>query len=303
MFELEGDAGPAGDRLQAALHEELVARGLVGHGVASISELRLAMGCRGDDVACLARGGRAMGLRQMVVGRLDARKSAYVVTLRLVAVSDPTVTTEAVVPLDAAAVDDAAMDATAIDLADQLFPGTTRPAAHHEPVVAAAPFEPDVAPATAPERRLPAQRSLWVGFGTSLGVATVFAATAIGLQAALRTSTRDDLIAAVDASDDDANPDNDVSRGEPDLCAAARESPMNDGNVTNASVTKICNRADGLQRTSIVMASVAGVALVPTIVFAVLLAVKAKRRAPRRSALVPSLRLDRGATLMLSGRF
>jgi hypothetical protein len=301
LFALDGDREAAG-RLQVALHDELRGRSLTGAEIASITELRLAMGCKPGEIDCLARGGRAMGLDRMIVGAVAKTDAGYDVELTLVDAKAGEMLQEIHMPIATASLAADAIDATAVDLVDALFPGTNTP-----PVFTAAPME-SVAPADVQPPivthsvRDPRPRWMWVGFGASAGVTAVFAAATIGTAVHLKVGLRKDLLAAVDESGADGNPDNDISPGEVDFCAAARRSPQQDGNVTNAKVTRICNKADSLLVVRNTTLGFTVVGLASTVVFSILLAVNPKPRR-REMTLGPRFHYGGGASLVLGGRF
>jgi hypothetical protein len=175
-----------------------------------------------------------------------------------------------------------------------------------EPPVAAAPLEPATPTTTShvPPRPRPIPAWKIAGLATSATFAAVFFASALGTSLALRFTYRKKLLDAVDGSQTDANPNNDISRSAPNLCAAARATPPGEPNpnkVTNAAVTRICNEADGLKITSNAMWAMTGIGLAATTVFAVLLVV---RRADKQRRV--SLRIDGmpGRFMLgLAGRF
>jgi hypothetical protein len=305
MAEVQGDGGDVARDLQVAVHRELVVRDLVATDVVSISELRLAMACRRVDDACMAQGGRAMGLQQVVIVTLVRTGAGLRIDAGILDTKSGSRVVEARVPIVASALARGSVDATAAALVDQLFPGskptapTPAPAADVATEILAEPATPTDAPA---KGEIP--RWKWIGFGVSAGAMTVFAATLIGVQIRLRRGLRDDLLAAADDSLADDNPGNDVDRGAGDLCRNGRESPTGDGKVRNKAVTQVCNRADVYQSVGFTMMGLTAAGLASTIVFAILLAVPEQRRGkPRRVALVPGLRLTGGPTLTLSGRF
>src|SRR5262245_26901882 len=67
---LESDDGNAGEALTKALRKAFAKRGLAGGQEMSLSELRLTMGCSGDDPKCLAEGGKAIEVQRLVYGTL-----------------------------------------------------------------------------------------------------------------------------------------------------------------------------------------------------------------------------------------
>jgi hypothetical protein len=303
LFELDGEKVPAA-RLQAALHDELRERALAGADVASLTELRLAMGCKPGEIECLARGGRAMGLDHMIVGALAKADTGYAVELTLIDVAGGDMLQEIRMTVATTALAADAIDATAASLVDGLFPGTAPPVVFTPiPTTTTTTAAPVDSPPPSQERGSSRPRWMWVAFGTSLGITTLFAAVSIGTQIRLKLGLRNELLEAVDESQTDNNPDNDIARGESDYCQAARVSPTNDGNVTNASVTRVCNQADLMSRVSVATGAIAAVGLVATLAFGVVVALNPKPRRKRALTLVPRVDFDRGASLVLGGRF
>jgi len=302
LFELDGEKVPA-TRLQAALHDELRERALAGADVASLTELRLAMGCKPGEIECLARGGRAMGLDHMIVGALAKADTGYAVELTLIDVAGGDMLQEIRMTVAETALAADAIDATAASLVDGLFPGTAPPVVFTPIPTTTTTAAPVDSPPPSQERGSSRPRWMWVAFGTSLGITTLFAAASIGTQIRLKVGLRRELLEAVDASQDDTNPENDISRGAPDMCKVARASPNADGNVTNASVTRVCNKADTMYATSVATGAIAAVGLVATLAFAVVVALNPKPRRKPALTLVPRVDFDRGASLVLGGRF
>lgn len=307
MFHLDGAASDAATQLERALHRELIARDLTATEIASLSELRLTMGCEQLEVGCLGRGGRALGLGRMVVGEVTATGGDLSVHLVLVDVGDgkrkAQSLTETTDTIAAAELDATNIDATAARLVDGLFPGSAMVAA---PVVAPTisqplPAEPDDDDDARPT---PTRPPAWqrVGFGVSAGVAGVFGLVSIAMLVHVATRGRNQLLEAVDASTADESAANDIFRDAPDLCAAARFSPMDDGKVRNATVTRVCNRNEKTSEAALGTGVVALAGLAGTVVFGALL-IRWKVKHGRRVVVAPmhGPRSLVGATI--SGRF
>ena len=83
----------------------------------------------------------------------------------------------------------------------------------------------------------------------------------------------DDLIKAAEDSLTDNKPANDIPPdSDADLCVLARaEPPGEPGTVTNASVTKVCNKADALELTANVGWGLTAAFGAATVIFTVLL--------------------------------
>jgi hypothetical protein len=159
--------------------------------------------------------------------------------------------------------------------------------------VAVAPLEPTTTttadvPPLPDERAAPTRKYAWgrhrpiparkiAGLASTAGLTAVFLGAAIGSTVALQFTYRKKLLKAVDDSQTDSNPNNDIDRSEPNLCDAARDTPPGEPNpnkVTNAAVTRICNQADGLRITQNAMWAMTAVGLAATAVFTVLLFVR-----------------------------
>lgn len=309
LFRLDGAAAVAIAKLELALYRELVARHLTQSEIASLSELRLTMGCKQLETACLGRGGRALGLGRMVVGEMRGSGDALELYLQLIAVgagkTRPAVAFESTVALSPEDLDASNIDVTAARLLDGLFPGTAVVAA---PVVPA-PLEVaeplGTHPPDSPSKpRALAKAPRWqrIGLGVSASLAGVFLITAIATSVDLRTRRREDLLDAVDESLEDDSDANDISRDTDDLCAAARASPMGDGKVRNANVTRVCNTADGLYKVVIGSAITVGVTGAAALVFGAFM-IATKLRTPANVTWSPGVgpRSTWGASV--SGRF
>ncbi|HWB78891.1 MAG TPA: hypothetical protein VG755_28210 [Nannocystaceae bacterium] len=293
LLELEGDVPREAVRVSAAIGRALARRDLDDGRRASLAELRLAMGCDGDAPACLARGGKSLGSQRVLYGSVVREGQRYNVRLNLLDVASASVIRSSATPIEATALTGDSIDATADALVASLFPLSPEPAAS---TPAAAP-DP-VAPPTTPVADAPAKRSRALEWGreqppkrwkiamlaTSASLGLVFLGSAIGLTVANKVTLRRKLIEAVDASQTDSNPNNDIDRTEPDFCAAARETPPGEPNpqkVTNANVTQICNRGDGVSKASIGMWVATGIAVAATAAFTVLLFVRRADARPR----------------------
>jgi hypothetical protein len=180
------------------------------------------------------------------------------------------------------------IDATAADLATRLL--GPAPESDEPGPVAAGPTPADTEPEeAAPEEKKADGRIVWglhkpvprwkmIGLGVSGGLFVGSLATAIGTSLAIRKpngSVYKELIGAAEDSLNDDKPENDIDPDmSGDLCAAARVEPNPDdepGAVTNANVTKVCNKADALATTANVTWITTGVFGVATVAFTVLL--------------------------------
>ena len=297
LLELEGDVPREAVRVSAAIGRALARRELDDGRRASLAELRLAMGCEGDAPACLARGGKSLGSQRVLYGSVVREGQRYRVRLDLLDVASASVIRSSATPVEAAALTNTSIDATADALVASLFPRSPEPTTT-TPVAAAEPAPPPAAPVVdAPAERSrelvwgrerPPKRWKVAMLATSASLTGVFLGSAIGLTVARNVTLRKKLLAEVDASQTDSNPNNDIDRSEPNLCAAARETPPGEPNpkkVTNAQVTKVCNHADGVDKAALGMWVATGIGIAATAAFTVLLFVRradAKPRTARR---------------------
>jgi hypothetical protein len=288
LLGLESDDAAAGAALTKALRKAASRRGLSGGPEMSLVEMRLTMGCEGNAESCLTEGGKAIEVEQLVYGDLRKTGGSYKVQLYLLDVGKGSIASNTSMPLSAADLSPDKIDATATKIIQSLLPKETDdealPPTGGDPTPPE--VEPDPDPQPDPEPRdkkyewgleKPIPKWKKVGLGVTAGVGGGAMIAGIVMQVLISGKLRNDLLEAVDASVTDGNPDNDISRGEPDLCAAARVSPQNDGNVTNASVTRVCNKADGVQTGRTVAFVGGGVLLAAAIGFTVVLFVHKKK--------------------------
>jgi hypothetical protein len=159
----------------------------------------------------------------------------------------------------------------------------------------------------------PVPRWKLVGLGVSGGLFLGSLATAIGTSIVIRKpngSVYKELIASAEDSLSDNKPENDIDPDmSGDLCRAARVEPNPDtepGAVTNAEVTKICNKADALATTANITWITSGVFGVATIAFTVLLFAhkdKPAAAAMRRHKLQLGAAPLRGGGAVMGGAF
>jgi hypothetical protein len=333
LLGLESDDAAAGAALTKALRKAAAKRGLSGGPDMSLVEMRLTMGCEGNAEACLTEGGKAIEVEQLVYGDLRKTGGSYKVSLYLLDVGKGSIASNTTVPLSAADLSPDKIDATATKIIQSLLPKETDDEVLPPTGDDTTPpeVEPDPDPQPEPEPRdrkyewglqKPIPKWKKVGLGVTAGVGGAAMIAGIAMQVVLSTKLRKDLLDEVDASADDdgdgildvddmddpstpmfdeANENNTISRGEKDLCKAARVSPMNDGNVTNAKVTEVCNVASGVQagRTAAFVAG--GVLLAGAVVFTILLFVHKKKGGAAEAMHRRDLRI--GATPMPRGGF
>ena len=318
---LESEDGSAGDALTKALRKAFGKRGLGGGQEMSLSELRLTMGCSGDDPKCLAEGGKAIEVRRLVYGSLKKTGGGgYTLQLNMLEVSSAVVEKELARPLSASDLSKDKIDATATAIVQAMLPeeSDTDPVpdggvVDDQPRVD--PGDDGTGPAPKPKRDKkyvwgldkPVARWKKIGLGVSAGLFVVSLGTAIGLTIATRRTLRDKLVRKANESlldvytegpnEGDPYTINDVDPAvEDDICAKAREHPPEDtenpNSVRNKSVTEVCNVADGVEKGQ--FAAWAGTAVfgVSTIVFTVLLFVKKNDSAAAAAAWRRDLRMS-----------
>ena len=312
LLGLESDDAAAGAALTKALRKAAAKRGLGGGPDMSLVEMRLTMGCEGNSESCLTEGGKAIEVEQLVYGDLRKTGGSYKIQLFLLDVGAGSIASNTTVPLSAADLSPDKIDATATKIIQSLLPKETDDEGlppTDEPIPDE--VEPDPQPDSEPEPRdrkyewglhKPIPKWKKVGLGVTAGVGGAALIAGIVMQVLLETKLRNDLLDAVDASAMDNNPDNDISRGEDDLCAAARVSPQDDGNVTNASVTRVCNKADGVETGRTIAFVGGGVLMAAAITFTVLLFVH-KKKGNDGAAALQRRGLKIGATPLPGGGF
>ncbi|HWB76630.1 MAG TPA: hypothetical protein VG755_16810 [Nannocystaceae bacterium] len=288
---LESDDAAAGEALTKALRKAFAKRGMSSAQEMSLLELRLTMGCDDDSAKCLAEGGKAIDARRLVYGYLKkSGRGSYTLKMFMLDVGAATVDRDSTTPLSAADLSAGKIDATAQKIVAGLMPQET----DTEPLPETAPEvepEPEPEPEPKPDKPKPDKRYQWglerpvpawkkIGAGVSGGLLIAGLASGIGLTVALRVTLRKKLLEEVDKSQTDANPNNDIDRSEPNLCAAARATPPGEPNpkkVTNAKVTKVCNQADGVQKAQLAAWIGTGIFAVATATFVTLMFVHKKK--------------------------
>ncbi|HET6584299.1 MAG TPA: hypothetical protein VFG69_12640, partial [Nannocystaceae bacterium] len=324
---LESEDAAAGEALTKALRTAFQKRGLGGGQEMSLVELRLTMGCSGDDPKCLAEGGKAIEVRRLVYGSLKKTgKGGYMLQLNMLDVPGASLEKELGRPLSASDLSRDKIDATAAAIVQAMLPEED----DGEPVTDGGTLTDE--PTTGgdegdtPEPKPRNKKYVWgldkpvprwkaVGLGVSAGLFVVSLGTAIGLTVATRTTLRDKLVRTANESLHDVYPANDPRAGmnnpmndvdptvTPDICKEARSHPEDDtthpDSVKNKKVTEVCNVADGVERGQ--FAAWAGTAVfgVATIAFTVLLFVKKNDSAAAAAAWRHQLRM--GAAPSRSG--
>lgn len=337
---LDADAPAQGATLTRAMRRAFAARGLSGGEEVNLSELRLALGCKGTSPECLAKGGERLGARRLIYGTLRrAEGEGWLLEATLLEVESGAVTSTRM-PLTDADLEADRIDATAEAIASRLAPDvaiSNAPAQGSGELATPPPPPPPPEPEPAGSTDAPAEEregKLWfgwerpqprwklVGFGVSTGLLVVSGAATIGMGVWLTSKNggfRARILEAAEASLTDSNELNDVDPSFPeaiDLCdyAAARPTDSNGnplgepGQVRNSSVVKACNDGDNIRTAQIGTGIMAGISGVSTVVFTLLLLV---HRKPARESAWQRHRLqvgmdparEGGLTLRVGGRF
>lgn len=319
---LESEDTSAGEALTKALRKAFTKRGYGGGQEMSLVELRLTMGCSGDDPKCLSEGGKAIEVRRLIYGHLKKTGGGgYSLSLTMLNVADATVEKETTNrPLSAADLSRDKIDATATAIVSSMLPQETT----DEPTPEIGPTTDEPSTDPQPDQPQPRQsrdgKYIWgldkpvpkwkaAGLGVSAGLFVVSLGAAIGLTIATKTTLRDRLVDEANASLEDTLEDgvtpNEANDVDPtivsDICGEAKSTPetMDDPStpdderkfVKNKKITKVCNVARGVERGQ--FAAWAGVAVfgVSTIVFSVLLFVRKNDSAAAAAAYRHKLQL------------
>lgn len=314
---LRGDDDDLRERMDAALHDEARARGLVeGESALQIDEVE----CELADTACLTAVGRRLRTQSLLFGALSSDDIRQLRLARLDVVTG-TLVREYQQPL---ASDQLAGEGFVRVVADAITALAVEgdpawaPQASPSPVLAAPapppPPAPEVAsdapPDAAPGRlrwglavRTP--RWQWAGFGTGIAIATLGLVSGAVASAQLRTSLPEKLAKAVQDSLTDAKATNDIPPSTPDYCVLARQSSDGGKTVKNVRVTSLCNDGESFEKLQIAGFATFGVGLATTLVFTGLLYLhrgKALRRDARRPS-VTAWTTGRAGGVMWTGRF
>lgn len=296
--------------LTEALRTEMGKRDKGGGADLSLLELRLTMGCDGNDPTCLAEGGKTIDADELIYGSVVSDGDNYQVSVERLDVGAAKVVGQTARPVPKSRFADAdELRGLAKELVDEVYGLAEPPPAPTPPTPPGLQDEPaDETPAEGPAEE-PTEDAAdveasssdliwgrdpnpptwkWVGLGVSAGLAAASLGTAIGTTIAVSPngSVRRDLNDAADESLQDSSPSNDVDRrAVDDVCKAAREeiNPVAEpGAVRNASITEICNRGDALATSATVTWITSGVFLASTAVFTTLLFVRKKDSATAR---------------------
>lgn len=190
---LDSSDRAAGDALTKALRKAFAKRGIAGGQEMSLREMRLTMGCENDAPKCLAEGGKAMQVEQIVYGYLDKKDGAYVLRLALLDVGSGTVSTSTTSKkLSPAQLSSAQIEDTATAAVNELL-GVAIDTEEVPPAdtgVLVSPPEPETTEPPPPEPRekkyewglrRPVARWKKVGFGVTFGLALASLTAAITL--------------------------------------------------------------------------------------------------------------------------
>jgi hypothetical protein len=294
VLSLEGDDPAKAAGLSKALQSEFTRRGFAGGREMSLAELKLTMGCdEPPSAACLASGGKTLGVDRMAYGTLTKKGAGYTLNINVMEVGSATVSQSVSVELGADALAEASLAATAKDIGVKVLgPEAALP----PPDVVTGPVEgPKVDDSPPPGKqsnyiwgkyKAPTWKKAAVGASAALTVVGLGVAIGTFMQIRKDGPLKKDLVAAGLASLEDDKPSNDVDPNTPDdLCLRASTPPPGgaEGTVTNANMTSICNKAETLAKVSTAGWIATGVFLGATIVFTTLLFVH--KRGPTATAL------------------
>ena len=290
VLTLDGEDREATRSLSNALR---VATGTEQGPELSLVELRMTMGCATETVACMTKGGQAIGAKRLVYGRLATETGgALVVELTLLDVQQGTVENAVRQSLQPSDLEASQLQATALQLRAQLWgekPETSRRkngASDRTPVTSSAGARDVNTPSgTRSPKRSDDVWPAWqrIGVGVSAGLTLAALASAIATTLAIRRNGPifNELTDAASASLRDGKPANDVDPNTSlDLCELARyEPPSEPGRVTNAAVTQVCNKGDAVADAATASWVLTGVFAATTAVFVGLSIARRKRRA------------------------
>jgi hypothetical protein len=290
---LESEDAEASKKLTEALRKAFSARGVGGGQELPLVELKLTMGCEEDAVDCLAEGGKTLGVDKLVYGHLrPAAGGGYSIDLQMLDVGTATIERDVSMEVGVEDLEDDAIGQTAESIVARMYDEEAAPL----PSVGEAMTEPE--PTDAPPdqggklvwgKQDPTPIWKWVGLGVSAGLAAASVGTAIGTSLAIRRDgpVYNEMIEAAEDSLTDGKESNDIDpNSDADLCEEARRHPAGDPDpdtVTNAAVTKVCNKADALAKTATATWVTTGIFAASVVAFTVLIYVH--REEPQASAL------------------
>lgn len=272
------------ETLTQALRKIFAERGFPLGESLGIAELRLLMGCNGNDATCLARGGESMAVEQLVYGRVYVKDGrGYVVDVSVLDVKAGKVIKTTDRTLRPNELGTETLNQVARSIVDELF----APAENKQPTPVAAPTAvTENAEHTPPANRTtryewgPYQnrpRWKWAGFGVGVTLTVAGAAGALFTGLSLRNRLRDELEAAATA-EEEAFPFRTLDDGS-DWCDQATQTLVTGVNagVRNGEATRVCLEADIYRQLNWASFGVLAAGAVTTAVFTTLLFVHKKR--------------------------
>lgn len=333
---LDGGDSSTSANLTAALRKAFANRGLSGGEEISLEEMRLTMGCTNDEAACLAEGGKTLGVRRLVFGYLRSSGSGgggYELDIQILDVTSGRLEAQATVPISKAELASDQIDAKATAIVNQLIP----PAETNSDL----PPRPDPLPEADPEiepeedepkepkegglylgLEKPTPKWKWAAFGTSLGLTVLAAGATIGVwrwTVSPKLDLRGRLLEAAEASLMEEDPFNRVDPNmSGDLCEY--NSVDNNGQelqtanggpgARNAGVAEICTEGKNLRSWQLGLGIGTAVAGVTTLAFLGVLLIHKRKpvadamlRHNLRLGLTPNLNGDRGLSFSGGLRF
>ena len=293
---IEGENSSRAETLTTALRAQLSKRGETEAKDMTLAELKLTMGCDDGDLACIAQGGESLGVGELIYGKLDGASGEYTLTLTVLDVERAKVVNSLTTTVSDAELEGDALEPTAEALVVRLLgPADTSAAtpaggetsapagAGDDPTTSGDPGEEGPTQDDGGEptdngwgmERPPARWKV-IGLGVSGGLMLASLGTAIGTTIVTQRpngAVYKELVQEAENSLTDSNDRNDISPDSSgDLCELARAEPADQpGKVTNASMTKVCNKADALALTATATWIGTGVFAASTVAFTVLL--------------------------------
>lgn len=290
---LEGE-GKQVSAMSDALRWDLNQRGRDDGNTMGLAELKLTMGCGENDLPCLAQGGQTLGSDELVFGKMTKTSAGWTIRLESLNVETSELNNAVERQLTAADLSEGALGKTASSLIDALYKIESEPAdvPPSTDLVGPEAGNGTTSPTTSTDKPRSDGDLIWgpykprptwklAGVGVSAGLTVAALGTAIGTTLAIgpKGSIRRDLLAAAENSLTDDKPSNDIDPNtSADLCPIARTppDPSKPDEVTNAAVTKVCNKADNLATAATISWVATGVFALSTAVFTTLLFVHKK---------------------------
>jgi hypothetical protein len=308
----DGKEGNAAARdLTNALRKAFANRGLSGGEEISLEEMRLTMGCDNDEVACLAEGGKTLGVRRLVFGYLKPSGGAFQLDIQILDVEGGQLEAQASITVSKAELAAGEIDTKAAAIVNELMPAHTtdsdlppRPKPLPETGDPEVEEEQEQPPPPKEKGNLyfglekPTPTWKWAGFGTALGLTVIASGVTIGMGVWLTTNSssfgfRQKLLETAGKSLTDGNPNNDVDpMSDDNLCEAAEEIPLNPdgslvgepGQVRNGKMAKLCRDADQVQKAQLAAGIGTAIFGLTTLVFTGLLVIH--KRKPAANAML-----------------